>query len=332
MAPKNQLLISGLWIASCIAHPQEQRNVISQTVARIPDVEIITSESLERGAPTFAELCKDVTFTRSGLTCYFKHIYNCHKYAQEALPSIPFKHLTEFLEHGKSTNQPSIYTKAVFKLFDKKIKEAPYICATELLTFLQKLPNLIQKELINGIGTKKDIKQLIRFDLENHFDFLKTNPDGFIDQLAQKIVDKSHLNYTISALISTCLNKVSWCVADQQETWKNFIALGQELTKLHDLGIIADRDALDDCVWALNIRFSFFLSLPSAARLPFEFFEQARNDMRCGIKHFTELPEQEDLITNKTQYLHNAIKSCFAHANGRQRESLISEVIDVTDQ
>ena len=326
------ILFTGLFLVATIAQGEQPRNVISQTVANIPDVEIITSESLERGEPTFEELCKKVTFTHSGLTCYFKHIYNCSKYAQEALPLIPFKHVQEFLEHGKNTNQSSVYTKAVFKLFDKKIKEAPYITASELLLFLQKLPNLIQKELIEGIGTKKDIKQLIRADLENHFDFLKTNPDGFIDQLAQKIVDKSHLHYTISSFINTCLSKVSWCVADQHETWKNFIALGQELTKLHEIGIIADRDALDDCVWALNIRFCFFLSLPSAQQLPLEFFEHVRDDIHHGIKHFNDLPEQEDLITNKTQHLQNAVISCVARANGQQRGNLISEVVDVSDQ
>ena len=328
-------------VLSCMigtSYAHSSPNLISQTVAQLPDFEVISFTNLERSEPTFDDLCKKVSFTRSGLTCYFKHIYNCDKYAQEVLPLIPFQHVEEFLIHGINTKQSSVYTKAIFKLFDKKLKATPSISATEFLSFLKKLPELIQKDLAQTSNKKDSIKQLIRSDLEAHFDILKANPEFFLDTLAQKVValdttptqiSKEQLCFTITRFIDTCLSKIVWIASDKQEVWDNFFALGQELTKLHEHGIIRDNEDLDDCQWALNTKFCSYLSY-AGSQLSQSFFEKAGADLCKGIKHFDELPEQEDLIKTKTKQLQEAVITSAVKATARQQGILSEDVIDLS--
>jgi hypothetical protein len=337
---KLSILSSLLIFVGTLRSEQFQQNIISNTVAQIPDYEIISSTNLDRYEPTFDDLCKKVTFTRSGLICYFKHIYNCDKYAQEVLPLIPFQHMQEFLTHGNNTHQPIMYTKAVFKLFDKKLKATPSISATEFLSFLQKLPTLIQKDLAQADNKKYSIKQLIRSELENQFEQLKANPDLFLDTLSQKIIDldtapayiqKEQLCFTITRFIDTCLSKIMWVASDKHEVWNNFFALGQELVKLNDLGILKDHEDLDDCQWALNTKFCCYLSY-TGSQLSRSFFEKARTDLQNGIKHFDMLPEQEDLLKTKTQQLKEAVITSSIKAEARQFGILSEDVILLNNQ
>jgi len=314
------------------------KNQISRTVKDIDDIEVITISKNSKNEPSLKDLCRTITFTPSGLTCYFKHIYNCPKYAQELLPSIPFKHLEEFLQHGLNTNQPRTYTKSVFRLFDKKFKSVPYISAEEVVPFLQKLPNLLEKCLSSDESKKSFIKGLLRFELENNFDDLKQDPDGFLDRLADKIVKSddtciddiscNQLRVSITKLLDTCLNKIIWSPSDKQNVWTNFITIGQAINALKDKKIIRDNDDLDDCQWTLTSRFCLFLSL-SGSDLPLTFYENARDDICKGIKHLDELEEQEELITTKSTYLQDAIFQSTAKADARQDFGILSEEVVV---
>ena len=232
-----------------IINSHTNHNLISKTVDNVADIEVISINRNQFEEPTLDELHKAITFTPSGLTCYFKHIYNCSKYAQEALPALPFKHLEEFLIHGNKTNQPRSYTKAVFRLFDKKFKSIPFINAEELIPFLKKLPELLEKDLETDKTKKFFISRLIRFELENKFENLKRDPDNFLDNLAEKIIEsdfdidsdinKSQLQFTITKFIDTCLNKAIWSPTDK-DIWKNFMDIGKELNNLEEKNIIRD--------------------------------------------------------------------------------------------
>jgi len=308
------LLVLPFFIQLINSH-QLSTNIISQTVRNVPDIEIITINKNQNYEPTLEELYKNITFTPSGLTCYFKHIYNCPKYAQEALPAIPFKHLEEFLNHGIKTNQSRNYTSAVFRLFDKKFKSIPYLNSEELVPFLQKLPALLEKDLESDQKRKSLIKKIIRFELENNFEKLKRNPDLFIDNLAEKIIEndftseneisREHFCFTIMKFIETCLNKTIWSPVDN-DIWENFMNTGKELTNLKEVGIIRDNDDLDDCQWTLTTRFCFFLSLSGTA-LSVDFYEDACKELSKGIKHLDEITEQEELIISKSASIKDAV-------------------------
>lgn len=308
-------------------------NLISKTVTNIPDIEIISITKTSMNEPSLEDLCRKITFTPSGLTCYFKHIYNCPKYAHELLPSLPFKHLQEFLVHGINTNQPRTYTKAVFRLFEKKFKAAPYINAEEMVPFLQKLPELLENCLAADLNKKSLIKNLIRFELEHNFEELKNNPDSFLDNLAGKINDSETCGEDISCaklrmyiikFLDVCLNKIVWSPSDEHNVWTSFIKIGEELNTLKNKGIVIDNDDLDDCQWTLTTRFCLFLSL-SGSDLPLSFYEKARDDIHKGVSHLTSLEEQEELITTKQNYLQDAIIESAAKSNARQKFGILSE-------
>jgi hypothetical protein len=302
-------------------------NIISKTVGNVADIEVISINRNQHEEPSLDELHKAITFSPSGLTCYFKHIYNCSKYAQEALPALPFKHLEEFLLHGNATNQPRSYTKAVFRLFDKKFKSIPFISAEELVPFLKKLPDLLEKELETDKNKKFFISRLIRFELENHFEDLKQNPDDFLDNLAEKIIEsdfdidsdinRCQLQFTITKFIDTCLNKAIWSPTDK-DIWKNFMDIGKELTHLKDKNVIRDTDDLDDCQWTLTTRFCFFLSLSGSA-LSIDFYNQACEEISKGISHLDSLAEQEELIQSKTNRLKDSVIQNYAVLEGHNR-------------
>jgi len=310
-----------------LINSQTNPNLISKTVDQVADIEVMSINRTQFEEPTLEELHKAITFTPSGLTCYFKHIYNCSRYTQEALPALPFKHLEEFLVHGNNTNQPRSYTKAVFRLFEKKFKSIPYLNADELIPFLKELPELLEKDLETDKNKKLFISRLIRFELENNFDDLKRNPNDFLDNLAEKIIEsdfdidsdinRCQLQFTITKFIDTCLNKAIWSPTDK-DIWKNFMDIGKELNNLKDKNIIRDTDDLDDCQWTLTTRFCFFLSL-SGSTLSIEFYNQACEEISKGINHLDSLTEQEELIQSKTSHLKDSIIQNYAVLEGRSR-------------
>lgn len=321
------LLLVLLFLIQLINSKDASGNLISRTLNNVADIEIITLNKDQNGDPTLDELHKNIFFSPSGLTCYLKHIYNCPKYAQEALPALPFKHLEEFLKHGIKTKQARSYTKAVFRLFDKKFKAVPFINADELIPFLQKLPDLLEKDLEPDQNSKFFVKRLIRFELEHNFEKLKQDPDLFIDNLAEKIVEsdlsignevnRNQLRFSITKFIDTCLNKAIWSPTDN-DIWINFMNIGKELNTLKEKGIIKDSDDLDDCQWTLTTRFCFFLSL-AGSTLSFEFYNQACEELAKGIQHLDDITEQEELILSKAAQIKDTIIQNYA---GRENENL----------
>lgn len=310
----NKIFVAAIVLLG-VACAYAQRNIIGHSVDQVPDCQIISLETLDEHMPTFEDLCKKVTFTHFGLTCFFKHVYNCEQYAQDVLPYAPFQHLEEFLNHGTKTNQSNVYTKAVFKLFDKKLKAAPFITAVSFVEFTRKLADLVQKDLNKTNNKKTDIKNTVRAELENNFDILKADPDQFLDILAEKIIEldmsaknisRDNLCVTITRFLDTCISKITWSPEDKDLVWKSFFEIGQELTRLHAKGIIRNTDDLDDCQWSLVTRLNYFLSLASS-RMPRNFFEKAGSDIVHGIAHFDSLVEQEELMTTKTQYLRDTL-------------------------
>lgn len=317
-----------------------ENNLISRTVTN-SDEEVITFRSNQD--LTVEDLCKpmsmrsDGTLKYSSVTCFLKHTINHEKYVQDVIPEIPFAHLEQFINHGIKTNQQRSYIKAVFRLFDKKFKAAPYINAAELAPFLQKLPELLKTYLIAPTKAEKKhvIKQVVRSELENHFEFLKQDPEAFLDQLAEKIlcaqspageVSCEQLRYSLGRFIETCLTKIIWSPTDKDEVWKTFVAIGRSLATLQEQSIIISLDDLDDLLWTLTTRFCLFLSI-SGSDLPVDFYEKARDDIRHGIEYFDKCKEQEDLITSKSAYLQDAIIKNAAKSYAKGRFGILTDTI-----
>ncbi len=316
------------------------KNQISSTVNMMNDMEVISLNKDTKGNPEPEELERNIRFTQSGLTCYFKHIYNCPQYAQDTLTRLPFKHLDEFINHGIKSQQSRSYIKAVFRLFDKKFKSVPFIDADEIVPFLQNLPKLLDRYLMPDPQKKFFVKNLIRFELENNFETLKRNPDLFLDNLAGKIVEsdtisneeltRDDLKTTVTKFIETFLNKAFWSTSDK-ELWQNFLNIGKELHSLRENNIIKSDEDLDDCQWTLTTRFCLFLSLSGSA-LPGDFYQQANLDLHKEITHLDALEEQEELIMPKKTHLQSAIVNGYGKLQGRLSNSgILSEPIIINN-
>jgi hypothetical protein len=179
------------------------KNTIYRTVAHQNDHEVITLRNGDTTEPTLTEMLRSINFTSSGVTCYLKHIYNCPKYAEDVIPTHPFKHFEEFIQHGIQTKQPMNYTKAILRLFDKKFKTAPYINPEKVAPFFQKLPTLLEKDLTTRLTSTKRVKESLRHfiqhELNTKFERLQQDPYAFISELSDHLLEerKQSLNNTI---------------------------------------------------------------------------------------------------------------------------------------
>ena len=87
-------------------------------------------------------LYNPIKFSASGVRFYLRHAYNRPEYIQDILPG-NLSHFIQFLQHGKKTKQTRAYLKSVFKLFNNKIKAAPYLNAYTFSSMLEQLPDLL---------------------------------------------------------------------------------------------------------------------------------------------------------------------------------------------
>lgn len=326
------LLFVLTFFAQLINGSTSSARVIAKAVEGAPDYEVITLGKNGSDEPTLFDLQRSVVFSPSGLTCFFKHIVSSRRYTEDVLP-YKFKHVYEFLNHGTNTNQGRVYTKAVLRLFDKKIKEAPFVSVTEVMSFVQQLPDVIAKDLASDDGKKKKVHKIVRTELETKFDDLKTDPDGFLDALAQKIVSEKYHAHEISRkelcvyatkFVDDCVGKAMWSA--QTDVWDLFIQLGHALVALQKKGIIHDRDALDDCVWTLVTRFAHFVSL-WGSDLPIGFYQKAGEQLGKGLDFLDALEEQEVGLKTKTGYLKEVLVEGAIKANARQNGIITEPVI-----
>ena len=110
-----------------------------KTIAQ--DISLPEAERLAQEDP-IAYFFTPLTFTPAGTRCFLKHIYNRREYTHDFLPH-KFTHFTQFLLHGKNSNQSPHYTRQVVKLFSQKLKAVPYINHAAFSGFLAAIPDLI---------------------------------------------------------------------------------------------------------------------------------------------------------------------------------------------
>ena len=314
-----------------------EKNTISRAIPGV-DEEIIAIGSSARADLTLDDLCGTIKFTPSGMVCFLKHMFNNTDYAEQVLPEMPFNHLEQLINHGSKKKLPRSYADAVFRLFGKKLKAAPYISAYETDIFLQKLPDLLKDYLAVTTKTqrKQRITRVVRTELETRFDFLKQDPDGFLDQLADKIlalddhgaadISREQLQNTVMRFIEVCLNKLVWNPDDKDSVWKLFMSTGKTLNTLKEAAIIRTTDDLDELLWTFINRFCAFLSL-SGSDLPLSFYEKAQEDIQRGIAHLDSIAEQEDLIKTKRAYLQETILAGVAKSMARDQGLLTDTMV-----
>src|SRR5207245_1507919 len=75
---------------------------------------------------TYYRFCAPIQFTRQGMHYFLQTIFNDPQYVHDFLP-YSMTHLIQFLEHGKATEQNSVYMEQALRLFGNKLKSTSYI-------------------------------------------------------------------------------------------------------------------------------------------------------------------------------------------------------------
>ena len=276
-----------------------------------------------------------IKFTRSGIRCFLKHVFNRPEYATEFLP-YNFTHVLQFLEYGKKTEQTAVYMQSIIRLFYNKIKATHFITSYALHEFLEPLPNFIQDHCapqeISTIFTqiKISVKDLLYKTFLKRFSFFKKNPDEFFDELSEDILEEIQGNFyetplrqeqfrqSIIRFLEIALNKIIWYPSDGQDTWKSVKLFAHQIYQLHQTDII-DEDELDDFYKSLLERFCYYLDMHGSG-ISLKTLAIIRNDITSKKLHFLELEEQEAYLEPKPKRLKRALiiaeAKIHAHAQG----------------
>jgi len=276
-----------------------------------------------------AMLSAPIKFTVPGVNYFLEKTYNDPAYS--ALLADDFSHMIQCLEHGARTKQHAEYAKMIVRLFTNKLKEASWTNAYAFEYLATQLPDLLQPyfapSVDSAIPAMHDmIYQQLHTTFEEHFAEFKKNPNRFLHNRTQEILDIMHkelltapqevaieLRGSIGHFIDLALNRLVWSPSHHREIWHSVKSISRSLSKLFEKKIIKSTDELDDLYWSLIHRFSFFLDL-QGSELPVVFYEKIRDEINNNDILLVGLEELDELIITKKQQLNNAINRGLAQA------------------
>lgn len=264
------------------------------------------------------------------------------RYIKEILPN-DFSYLKQLLEYTKSTEQPRTFTRSVFKLFSNLIKGTRYINAYAFSDLLENMPNLLQKsfvmyktetvlrnitiyELDACDRFKRSVSTLLVTSFNNNYQEFKKNPQVFLDNLSNEILDINEeevnvelLRQAVIRFLEISLNKLVWSIEDKEESWMLVKKISNQLACFMDHAIIVDVNDLDDLFWTLVHRYSYFLEL-NCSEFTLEFYEKIKQDIASEHCLLLELEEQDSFVEKKSSFF---LKQLMAQ-EAQQRALLIA--------
>ncbi len=288
---------------------------MAQNAIALQETATAVNEELLIAQDPLAYFYQPLKFTPAGTRCFLKHIYNRPEYTYDFLPH-NFSHFSQFLTHGKNTNQTRLYTRSVIKLFAQKIKATPYVNATAFSQFLAQMPELLghhfQLEASKTTALSSKLNQLLYDTFLNRFTQFQAEPDTFFGQLVDEInslvqqqqmrsVETQQLRHAVVRCIEAGMSKLIWSPDDQEQVWSSFKTLANNLTTIAQAGII-DEDDLDDLAWSLVHRFCYFLEHLGSYLSP-SVYAQIKEDLTNEAVPLLLVEEQEKLIQSKTERL-----------------------------
>lgn len=285
------------------------------------------------------DLSKPLSMTVSGFRCFIQDTFSDKRYAEEIIPN-SWHHLAQLLEHGKQTQQPSEYTRAVMKLFTQKIKAAPYLNAIVTLEIVEQVPALCQHHFdasANIIEQQSQrIEKILTTQIVEQFETFKNDPEKFLRETSNNIATAIHHNITVNRSISTeemkfsierfldvVLSKTLWSPEDKGQIWDSFQKISKIVSQLNKNHPQYSVESVDDMLWTLLVRFDYFLSV-AGAELPLEFYEKARAGLRAEMEHLDEIQEQEEGLKTKRGFLQQSIITAAAKAHAQQQFGIIT--------
>jgi hypothetical protein len=287
---------------------------------------IINADALK----TPEDFLRPIHLTRPGLRCFFKHVYNDPYYGSEFLPAC-FIHIEDFFSCMPSIERKDAFSHSFITLFHNKLKEArwvnPFAFEQALVAIKTWMPRVISYGMLEL--EKKTNLMLEKFA---HKIISKTDTASrseVVEAYSTKLYNLymgthkpvyARVQELMSSFIESACEKLIWSHKDGIETWEIFKRLDALIYELYKTKVISDKAVMQRILCSLVCRFVYFLDtlgvgLDDAALDTIE-KECAEN---CSIVSFA-LPEQEDLVLSKKDFLLNSVKQVrfkkFAYING----------------
>ena len=109
-----------------------------------------------------------------------------------------------------------------------------------------------------------------------------------------------------------------------QGIWESVLRIANGLQLLGVHGILDHMDDLDDLLWSLVHRFSFFLDLAGSS-LPVSFYEEIESDLAAKVVFFLEAQEQDETIKTKKTILLEALIKAKAKAIAFEQKGIFTD-------
>ena len=288
-------------------------------------------DGLSRQLETFL---RPVHLDEEGLQRYFD-VYNHEKYGTEFLPAC-FVHINDLLEQTASIRMPVPYVYSVVSLFHQKLKESLWINPFAF-DFAVKSLITTTREIINTQQTSsKNILQTIIVEhCTNSMEQWYTNKNLFADELAAKICacnyadtsrENNRLRDMIVRFMESAFDKLVWNPRDEVATWESFKHLGELTLQMRRDNIIKSDDAINMLLWSLVSRYSHFLdntgTMMGKQTIDTIYQECSRNKDQ-GLHEPLGVPEREDLMTTKQEFLLKHINKLHIKAIAYEKEGLL---------
>jgi len=284
------------------------------------------------------DFCTHITFTQSGLSSFFRSVYNHHLYTEYFAHNL--SHIVQFLMYGKYTKQDHVYIQSCLRLFLNKLKYTKYITAHAIAELLQQFPGLIaqycQEDESFLQQVHQSLKKLLYSKFLGKFSFFKEKPNEFFSELSQDLVsisfegflehevDKEQFRQTVVRFLEQSVGKIIWCPLQEKDVWQSFKHISEQLEELMFVDII-NEDELDDLYHTLLGRFIHFLDL-SGSSLSLDLTNSMKKDIESEQLTLFKLEEQEPFMQTKSSILKQAIAKTEAKIIARQK-GIITEVI-----
>lgn len=171
----------------------------------------------------------------------------------------------------------------------------------------------------------KAVEKTVYDFMSDGSDLALSSPGTFASSLSSKVVKiaeknlkssqkkewQDRLRSLILRLLESSISKTLWDSQDHQGIWDSVMTTANGLYQLSK--ILVHMDDLDDLYWQFCRRLIWFFDF-SAGQLPTSFYEGVEESIKDGSAFFLELPEQDEGITTKKEFLLEAVKKAKSQA------------------
>jgi hypothetical protein len=244
-----------------------------------------------------------VSFTRSGISTFLTTVFNKHEYAQDFLP-YDFRHFLQLLSMADKTIDPEAYANELFRLWSEKCKELLFISADTVVAVLEELPQITKNSVkkTNKEQRKKAVAKCIESALMARFAQLKSDPQLFLDELAEEILDTVAYSDELVVFLESLLNKVLWSEEDNSLLFESIQKIDSLLYGLYFPRQIVDSVGFYRIANSFLCRLKYYIDLAGGELSP-AFYKKTYQAALDKSLHILQVEEAEEEIVTRAEFM-----------------------------